>query len=169
MDNGVFEMYNGLVTDGWQWIKFNDHALTEGEHTLAIGYREDGAKLDKILVSNYPDLPVGPGNEAINICEIDPATSAVDAILDEEDNGYALWQNYPNPFHISTTIKYRLKKPVHVYLCIYDLNGQETETIVDQYQSAGRHVIVWRAEGLPGGVYFYRLLAGETKKLILQK
>ena len=173
MDNGAFEMHNGLQNDnGWYWWKFNDYELTEGDHTLTIGYREDGAKLDKILVSNYPDVPAGLGSEAENICEIDPVTSTPEVNADEKDMGYTLWQNHPNPFNISTSIKYSLKKPGHVYLCIYNLNGQEIETIINQYQAAGEYEIIWQAKGLSGGVYFYRLIAGEsfeTKKLILQK
>lgn len=41
---------------------------------------------------------------------------------------------------------------------------------VDMVQSAGNHKIEWRVEGLPSGVYFYRLHAGdflETKALVL--
>lgn len=172
MDNGAFEMHNGLQNNEWYWRKFNDYELTEGLHTLSIGYREDGAKLDKILVSNYPDIPAGFGNEAINICEIDPVTSIAGANLIEKDNRYTLWQNYPNPFNTSTSIKYSLKKPGHVYLSIYNLDGQEIETIVNKYQAAGEYEIIWRAKGLSSGFYFYKLQAGEfleTKKLILQK
>jgi hypothetical protein len=37
---------------------------------------------------------------------------------------------------------------------------------------AGAHEITWNAEGLPSGIYFYKLESGEytkTQKLILQK
>jgi hypothetical protein len=166
MDNGSFQNYNGLITSGWQWIKYNNYELTAGEHTLTIGYRENGAKLDKILVSNYPDLPAGLGSEASNSCQI----TGVNSI--EKDNRYTLGQNYPNPFKTSTIIKYNLKRPGHVYLKIYNLYGQEIETLMEKYHVAGDYEIMWQAKGLLSGFYLYQLKVGEyfeTKKLIIQK
>ena len=167
MDGEAFQMKNGLVTNGWEWIKFDDYALTEGAHTLAIGYREDGAKIDKIYISNHLTTPQGFGEEAENVCDPTNVFNSMQA-----PKGYTLEQNYPNPFNPSTMIKYSLKKPGHVYLRIYNLNGQEIETIVDKYQAAGEHEITWQATGFSSGVYFYKLQAGEfseTRKLILLK
>lgn len=48
----------------------------------------------------------------------------------------------------------------------------QISTLIDSYQSAGEHQIRWTANGLPSGIYFYRLQAGEfseTKKLVLQQ
>ena len=83
-----------------------------------------------------------------------------------------LYQNYPNPFNSITTIKYNLPKSDIIILKVYNLIGQEIETLIDCFQLAGEHKINWVAKGLPSGIYFYRLQAGEcteTKKLILQK
>lgn len=85
---------------------------------------------------------------------------------------FNLNQNYPNPFNPSTTIKYNLFKSVIVNLKIYNLAGQEIETLINKYQIAGKHELKWIADGLSSGIYFYRLHVGEfseTKKLILQK
>ena len=56
---------------------------------------------------------------------------------------FSLNQNFPNPFNPTTTMKYNLKKPGHVILKIYNLNGQEIETLVNGYHIAGEHKIVW--------------------------
>ena len=83
-----------------------------------------------------------------------------------------LLQNYPNPFNPETTIRFNLPKSDHVTLKIYNLAGQEIETLVDATRSAGEHQAKWHAEGLANGIYFYQLEAGKfskTKKLILQK
>lgn len=66
MDNGEFEMQNGLGTSGWGWKRLTNVKLGAGDHTLTIGYREDGAQLDKICISNYPYAPQGMGDEAQN-------------------------------------------------------------------------------------------------------
>ncbi len=86
--------------------------------------------------------------------------------------GYGLGQNYPNPFNPSTTIKFTLSKSSKIALKIYNLAGQEIETLVEGFRHTGEHELKWMVEGLPGGIYFYKLQAGEfseTKKLILQK
>jgi len=83
-----------------------------------------------------------------------------------------LYQNYPNPFNPSTMIKYNLVKSSHILLKIYNLAGQEVATLVNEFQSAGEHEIAWQPTGLPSGLYFYKIQAGElseAKKLILQK
>jgi len=67
MDDGEFVNNNGLGTSGWEWVRICRYTLTTGEHTLNIAYREDGAKLDKICVSNNFYAPDGMGGDAENI------------------------------------------------------------------------------------------------------
>jgi hypothetical protein len=67
MDNGAFTMCNGLGTRGWSWVKLNNFPLKAGRHTLTIAYREDGAKLDKVSISNDRYSPEGMGEPAENI------------------------------------------------------------------------------------------------------
>ena len=58
VDNGTFTTYNNLTTTGWQWTRLiSDINLSLGQHTITIAYREDGAKLDKImLTTTLPNL-----------------------------------------------------------------------------------------------------------------
>jgi hypothetical protein len=51
VDNGTFTTVNNLTTAGWQWVTLTTTPLTVGQHGFAIAYREDGARLDKILVT----------------------------------------------------------------------------------------------------------------------
>lgn len=83
-----------------------------------------------------------------------------------------LYQNYPNPFNPSTTITYSLAKDVQVKLIIYNENGGEITTLVNDIQSKGIHNIKWYAESYPTGIYFCRLISGqvsEVKKMLLLK
>jgi hypothetical protein len=95
--------------------------------------------------------------------------------VDDENSvpkNFELHQNYPNPFNPTTMIKYNLPKSSHVALKIYNLVGQEIATLVNELQSAGEYEITWQPKGLPSGLYFYKIQAGdfsETKKIILQK
>jgi len=83
-----------------------------------------------------------------------------------------LYQNYPNPFKLLTTIRYSLPRPDFVSLKLYNHIGQEVEVLVNKYQTTGDYQIGWVAEEFPCGIYFYKLQTSEfseSKKLILQK
>jgi len=50
--------------------------------------------------------------------------------------------------------------------------GEKVELLVNETKTVGTYDAVWNAKGLPSGIYFYRLQAGdfvETKKMILMK
>jgi hypothetical protein len=82
---------------------------------------------------------------------------------------FALDQNYPNPFNPSTIIPFALPKSGMVSLRIYNSLGQVVATLVDGHKEAGFHQVQWHS-GVPSGIYFYRLQAGdyvETKKMVL--
>jgi len=85
---------------------------------------------------------------------------------------FRLEQNYPNPFNPSTKISWQIPVGNWQTLKIYDMLGNEVATLVDEYKPAGTYEIEWNASGLPSGVYFYQLQAGdfiETKKMLLLK
>jgi hypothetical protein len=82
----------------------------------------------------------------------------------------SLYQNYPNPFNPSTNISFSLPSKSFVLLKIFDLIGRDVATVVSEELSAGRYAKQWIANGMPSGVYFYRLQTSsftETKKLVL--
>jgi len=172
MDDGTFTMYNGLVTSGWEWKSFGEYVLTEGEHTLTVGYREDGARLDKICISNSIYAPIGMGEEAENLCEI----SSVIHSLEGPDH-YVLEQNYPNPFNPKTHIEFSIMEPANIILKIYDILGHEVTTLVNEHLDTGVHQVSWDAKNSNGkqvvsGTYFYRLAAGDrviSQKMLLLK
>jgi ligand-binding sensor domain-containing protein len=99
-----------------------------------------------------------------------PTITAVEEIAVEIPTSFVLTQNYPNPFNPSTTIEYSLPKPSQVELKVYDILGKEVRTLVNGRQPAGQHRVSFEANGLPSGVYFYRIKGGafvQTKKLTL--
>ena len=85
---------------------------------------------------------------------------------------FLLSQNYPNPFNACTKIKYSIQQSSNVVIKVFDVLGNEIETLVKEEKPAGTYEVTWYAENLPSGVYFYQLRAGsfvETKKMILLK
>jgi hypothetical protein len=89
-----------------------------------------------------------------------------------------LFQNTPNPFNPTTTIRFDLAREGHVTLRIYDVAGHVVKTLIDAPLAPGRNLgAAW--SGLtesgaraPSGVYFYRLATEDyaaTKKMVLMK
>jgi len=78
--------------------------------------------------------------------------------------GYALYQNYPNPFGIishngmpSTIIRFEIPKATDVELSLFDISGSTTMTLVKETLEMGSYQTIFDASRLPSGRYFYRL------------
>lgn len=90
-------------------------------------------------------------------------------------DGYILEQNYPNPFNPTTQIKYQLSENAYVTLKVYNIFGQEVNTLVDGFQDAGSKSVSLNSNQLSSGIYFYKLSASGknlytgTKKMTLLK
>lgn len=116
--------------------------------------QKDGWYLDDISIVTYDELT-----------PIDREGTAVPF-------NFSLAQNYPNPFNPSTVISWQLAAGSYVTLKVFDVLGNEVETLVNEVQSAGNHIAQFNTTNrkLASGVYFYQLRASElteTKKMIL--
>jgi len=77
-------------------------------------------------------------------------------------------RNFPNPFTRNTGIQFSLPRDEKVIIKIYNLTGNELTTLANKTYPAGIHTVEFNAEGLPPGLYFYSLRAGDyqtTKKM----
>jgi hypothetical protein len=85
---------------------------------------------------------------------------------------FDLSQNFPNPFNPSTKIKYSIPQTSQVQIKVFDVLGNEIETLVNEEKPVGTYELTWNAANLPSGVYFYQFRAGDfvqTKKMLLLK
>ena len=85
---------------------------------------------------------------------------------------FTLSQNYPNPFNPTTTIHYTVPVKSNVTIRIYNILGQQVESLVNMEQGTGSYVVQYNASRLSTGVYFYELRAGDyrdIKKMLLLK
>jgi hypothetical protein len=85
---------------------------------------------------------------------------------------FALYQNFPNPFNPSTTIRYDLPVRADVQLKIFDILGREVLVRRITMQPAGVHEIRFDVSAFSSGTYFYQLRAGtfaQTKKMLIVK
>lgn len=104
--------------------------------------------------------------------------------LSEIPTEYKLYNNYPNPFNPTTTIKYSVPKVSNVKLKIYNAMGQLVKTLVSETKAPGLYFVEWNgtdvnSSKVASGIYFYKLESyplGSTeegfvssKKMILLK
>jgi len=85
---------------------------------------------------------------------------------------FKLFQNYPNPFNPNTLIRFQLPERSEVTLKIYDILGNEVETLLNDVKDAGFYNVDFNASKLASGIYFYLLQTekySKTFKMILLK
>lgn len=85
---------------------------------------------------------------------------------------YNLLQNYPNPFNPVTYISFSIPKESMVKLTVYDILGNEIQTLVNEKFVKGHYTYKFDASNLASGVYIYKLSAdnfSSIRKMIVLK
>ena len=164
------------LDDGWFW---DEDSKPKSLYTLTSVWDQTNTLNGNFLLNVPPDktgqIPevfIQRLDEFKSYLNIDSVSSSFEHHIYIPEPEFKLSQNYPNPFNQFTTINYTLNRSGNVFLKIYNLSGQEIETLVNEQQTAGKHEIIWQPNELPGAMYFYKLQAvefSETKKLILRK
>jgi uncharacterized delta-60 repeat protein len=163
--------YNSSGTE--QWVARYNGPGNKYDRATALAVDESG----NVYVTGYYLSGDWGKYTTIKYTQI---TTSIGEIGTNVPDKFALEQNYPNPFNPTTTIRFSIPQSSYVTLKIYDLLGQEIETLVNENLPAGQYKSEWNAAGYSSGVYFYRLLAGpvsggqadgfaEVRKLILLK
>ncbi|MBK8550013.1 MAG: T9SS type A sorting domain-containing protein [Ignavibacteria bacterium] len=102
------------------------------------------------------------GNGTINIKQVST----------EIPESFSLKQNYPNPFNPVTNLEFGISDLGFVSLKVYNILGNEVETLVNKNLAAGSYSVEWEATKYPSGVYFYKLETEnftEVKRMMLVK
>lgn len=78
---------------------------------------------------------------------------------------YLLKQNYPNPFNPSSNIEFYIPQQDHVKIEVYDQLGRKVKELVNQELNAGNHSVLFKAEELSSGIYYYSLSTNNVRKI----
>jgi len=85
---------------------------------------------------------------------------------------FDLQQNFPNPFNPTTKIPFDITKAVDVKLVIFDVNGRQVRTLVNERLMPQHYEYEFDASNLASGTYFYQLDVNGikiTKQMLLIK
>jgi D-alanyl-D-alanine carboxypeptidase len=99
-------------------------------------------------------------------------TSVDERKISQIPGHFQLFQNFPNPFNPSTTIKYQIPDFSFVTIKVYDVLGSEITTLVSEEKPAGSYDVEFDGSVFSSGVYFYQMTADSysaIKKMLLLK
>ena len=85
---------------------------------------------------------------------------------------FSMLSAYPNPFNPVTNIGFEIPQESMVQVSVYDIQGQEVETLVNEITAPGMYNVNWNANDVASGVYFVHLTAaadGSTPITQIQK
>jgi len=109
----------------------------------------------------YTDKNLAPGTYYYRLRQTDmdnkgSYTSIVNATVSGKGQ-VSLFQNYPNPFTSSTSIRFDLPRTQHARLALLDLSGREIRVLTDKTTEAGSHIITLDATSLVRQTYIISL------------
>jgi len=104
MDGAPRQAIEATSTQNWQWVAGRSHVLSAGLHDLELGGREGGARADRILLTDDPDLvPVEqPGADAAP-----PATVSSFTATPTDTRITLAWVNPADADFVRTVIRHR--------------------------------------------------------------
>lgn len=173
-----------IASNSWIELEISAHVTAEGTYSFAfinstsqvdVLSAREGANPPELIVETSAQAAAAPTKSATHKAAAHAALLATEGATSATE--FRLEPNYPNPFNLETTITYHLPQAARVRLAVYNSNGQQVRTLVDDWQVAGVQRLVWDGRddvggNLSTGVYFVQLRAQtQTRsiKLLLVK
>ncbi len=126
--------------------------LDESKNVYVAGYRE-GVNTDYLTIKYSQSV-------------------GINQISNSVPGNFRLSQNYPNPFNPETVISFHIPEFSFVSLKVYNILGNEIETLVNEQVSSGIYSVKWDASNLSSGSYFYKLQTekfSDVKRMVFIK
>jgi hypothetical protein len=145
---------------------------------IAVPEPDDGTKfpcgdwLMRVIVKNHDD------NVCVHkIVVVWHQTAGVGDKHGDMPTMFQLGRNVPNPFSVSTELRYAVPSEAVVSLDIYDVQGKKVRNLVSGAVPAGYHTAVWDGKDnqkrpVAPGIYYARMVSGSfagTAKLMYLK
>jgi len=144
-NNRGFEIQRSNNNLDWYAVSFVNGA---GESTITRNY-------------SYTDKGLAPGLYYYRLKQLDndgkfKNSSVVTATVSGKGK-IVLFQNSPNPFRGSATVRFDLPNAQKVRLSIIDMLGREVRILTDKLSEAGSHLVTVDGTGLSRQLYYIRL------------
>ncbi|MEM9674574.1 MAG: T9SS type A sorting domain-containing protein [Cyclobacteriaceae bacterium] len=188
--DAIYVDAEGLYDDGANgqidkpYLTVSEGVQQAAEHdilSIARGSYDESVTIDKPLKLSAPvgKVVIGASSSAnhrsarpiipFDLYEDDPSNVLSDeySLLKEQSS----LQSFPNPFTHQTELHYTLKEDSPVQVKVYDLMGQEVQTLVEEEQLKGAHHLHWDGHNqlgkmTPNGLYIIQLNTGEETSTV---
>jgi len=182
IDNNAGNILVNLARSEFDSLLGPGHYLLLEIHFTAVG-NIGSSEIDTLLNESAAVYVLNERDQRVTPAVI-PGTIRIDiptAVDDQPPDGLprklALMQNYPNPFNISTNLSFELPVRTFVQLEVFNILGQNVNTLIERELSAGAYTVSWNGNFdsdrvASSGIYFYRLKtssASLVRKMILVK
>ncbi len=176
VESGAINMVHGvntaLLTDGTVTMSWNSKdAVSVGTDevlfTLVLNVTESKHISEMLSINSRVTTAESYVGETYQVQGVELSLRGGDAVLDGE---FALFQNEPNPFSVTSTIGFNLPTADAASVTIYDVTGKVVRVIEGDYDKGYNEIKVSNRDLGASGVLYYQLESGDftaTKKMIL--
>lgn len=157
---------------GYQRFRQDDFGIRISPSTSDISV----PRLEQVVSLMANDTTVGKRIEVVTVEQFSALLRKHHGITDIRPEttfpfSWSLEQNYPNPFNPATSIRVYAGYDAATSIRVYDILGREVDRLFEGWLERGAHLFRFDpgANGLPTGVYFYTIRAGDvmqTKKML---
>jgi len=177
---GNYLTENVIVTPPNGYFVSNDQG---GTYSTSLTVNQSGGSVNQtIWVRFQPTENQVYGGNITNISGTASANVVMSGTVPNDDPSSTpvitlLQGNYPNPFNPKTTIRYTIKEPVDVLICVYNIKGNLVKNLIHSKVSTGSYSIDWDGIDNSGslvssGIYYLYMKTNNyqsCKKMILMK
>ncbi len=162
-------IFAGVYVSGFYHSSNNGLSWTQKNEGFTVGTTQ--TYIYALTIKNN-SIFAGTLNNSVWLRSLSTVVSNIRQISSLSPAAFLLNQNYPNPFNPQTKINFSIPKISNTVLKVFNTNGTEVQTLVNQNLQAGTYSVEFGNANLTSGIYFYTLTSGEfkeTKKMILVK
>jgi hypothetical protein len=137
---------------------WGDDLTTDAKEGLATGEKVT-FKLWNSDINTESTLVVTKWDAGSDTYTIDGISIASNIIVSGSTSAdaYKLYQNVPNPFNGTTTIKFYVPESAEVTVSVYNMLGEYVAEVTNDIFNAGKHEVVFNSNNLGQGTYFVRM------------
>lgn len=165
LNDGIISWYENDGTGSFHKKDNIDSLVVSMQNVVATDLNNDGYK-EVVVISRNSNFV------AIYANEMGGPNVSSESDVRSIPSQVQLAQNYPNPFNPVTNISYSVPAAGQVELTVFNLLGQQVQTLVSDYKTAGNYQVQFDAGNLSSGLYLYQLKTGKSiinKKMLLVK
>ena len=140
---------------------WGDDHTTSNKDGLAIGEKVT-FKLWNSDMNTESTLIVTKWDAGSDEYAVDGISIASNIIISgsESANAYKLYQNEPNPFNGTTTVKFYVPENSEVMIGVYNMLGEYVAEVTNSRYDAGKHEVEFKSNDLGQGTYFVKMTTG---------